>query len=143
MSRSVLTNKLTEKFNQDKVKGLVLQVMMNNEATYDYFYGSYNEEGETPTENTIFGVASLTNSVTAVGIMNLQDDNEVSLKDLASDSLPELKSRDSVKNSMHSDHLLERTAGLPGMNTFNLARLESLQQDADTPNLFGQIPKSE
>src|SRR5690625_7456891 len=82
MSRSVLTNKLTEKFNQDKVKGLALQVMMNNEATYDHFYGSYNEEGATPTENTLFGVASLTKSVTALGIMKLQDDNKLSVKDL-------------------------------------------------------------
>src|SRR5690625_6747377 len=29
------------------------------------------------------------------------------------------------------------------MNAFNLARLESLQQDADAPHLFGQFPKSE
>src|SRR5690625_5661626 len=29
------------------------------------------------------------------------------------------------------------------MNAFNLARLESLQQDADAPHLFGQFPKRE
>lgn len=143
MSRSVLTNKLTEKFNQDKVKGLALQVMMNNEATYDNFYGSYNEEDATPTENTLFGVASLTKSVTAVGIMKLQDDNKLSVKDLVSDWLPELELSESVKNVMQIHHLLTHTAGFPGMNAFNLARLESLKQDPDATHLFGELPKSE
>src|SRR5690625_5395782 len=106
MSRSVLTNKLTEKFNQDKVKGLVLQVMMNNEATYDYFYGSYNEEGATPTENTLFGVASLTKSVTAVGIMKLQDDNKLSVKDLVSDWLP--RSEEHTSELQSRGHLVCR-----------------------------------
>src|SRR5699024_128980 len=135
--------KLTEKVNQDKVKGLALQVMMNNEATDDYSYGSYNEEDATPTENTLFGVAALTKSVTAVAIMKLQDDNNLSVKDLVRDWLPELELSEPVKNVMQIHYLLTHTAGFPGMNAFNLARLESLKQDPDAPHLFGEFPKSE
>lgn len=143
MSRSTLTNKLTEKFNQDKVKGLALQAAINKKITYEYFYGSYNEEDQAPTEDTLFGVASLTKSVTAVGIMKLQDEGKLSVTDLVSDWLPDLNLNKSAKKTMQIHHLLTHTAGFPGMNAFNLARLESLKQDPDAPHLFGEFPESE
>src|SRR5699024_6129577 len=65
------------------------------------------------------------------------------VKDLVSDWLPELELSESVKNVMQIHHLLTHTAGFPGMNAFNLARLKSLKQDPDAPHLFGQFPKSE
>src|SRR5699024_1963554 len=44
---------------------------------------------------------------------------------------------------MQIHHLLTHTAGFPGMNAFNIARLKSLKQDPYSPHIFSQFPKSE
>src|SRR5699024_11787422 len=73
----------------------------------------------------------------------LQGENKLSGSDLVSCLLTELELRWAVKNLMQIHHLLTHTAGFPGMNAFNLARLESLKQEPDAPHLFGEFPKSE
>ncbi len=132
-----LTNILKERFKKDKAKSVALQVAIKNDIAYDYFYGSYDEAGNSPTKDTLYGVASLTKSVTAVGIMKLQDESKVS------SWLPELELSESVKDKITIHHLLTHTAGFPGMTALNLARVESLERDPDAAHLFGEIPQSD
>ena len=138
-----LTQTLEERFKKDKVRSVALQVAVKNEVVYDYFYGAYDEKGSQPTEDTLYGVASLTKSVTAVGIMMLQDEGKLLVTDLVSSWIPELKLPKSYSEKITIHHLLTHTAGFPGMTALNLARLESLERDPDTAYLFGEFPQSE
>ena len=135
-----LNDQLKARFEADQVPSVALEVI-NKGKQYHYFYGYYNEKGDKPTGSTLYGVASLTKSMTAVGIMKLQDDGKLLVTDLLKDWLPEIKLPRQRENKITIHHLLTHTAGFPGMHAFNLARLESLERDPDGQQLFGDFPK--
>lgn len=142
LNKRKLTEQLEERFKKDKAPSVALQVKINNEKVYEYFYGAFDEAGNKPTAKTLYGVASLTKSVTAVGIMKLVDEGKLRVTDLVSDWLPELKLPNSSNEKITIHHLLTHTAGFPGMTALNLARIESLKRDPDGEYLFGELPES-
>ena len=135
-----LNEQLKKRFEADQVPSVALEAVVKDNK-YECFYGAYNEDGDKPTGSTLYGVASLTKSMTAVAIMKLQDDGKLSVTDLIKEWLPEINLPNQSENKITIHHLLTHTAGFPGMNAFNLARLESLERDPDGLKIFGAFPK--
>lgn len=135
-----LNEQLKTRFEIDQVPSVALEAAIKDDR-YECFYGAYNETGDKPTHSTLYGVASLTKSMTAVAIMKLQDKGKLLVTDLIKDWLPELKLPNQSGNKITIHHLLTHTAGFTGMHAFNLARLESLKRDPDGLKIFGAFPK--
>ena len=87
------------------------------------FFGSYGktslETGTAVTEHSLFRIASMTKSFTAMAILNLRDEGKLSLSDPAAVFIPELEeltylSRDATPITIFN--LLTMTAGFPEDN---------------------------
>src|SRR5581483_128077 len=74
-------------------------------------YGFADLESCVPaTENTLFGIGSVSKQMTAVGILTLVRDGKLSLDDPITKYLPEGKG---VWDAVHIRHLLTHTSGIP------------------------------
>ncbi|MBO1005435.1 serine hydrolase domain-containing protein [Pseudogracilibacillus auburnensis] len=133
-----LDKNLIEMCKKAKIPGMALIAAKNGEVIYENYVGYRNKAAQLPvTGDTIFGVASLTKSFTALAIMILEEEGKLSVQDNVIKWLPQLTFIQ-PKTTIH--HLLTHTAGYPGMASFHLARLESLTRDPDGRYLFGKIP---
>src|SRR5690625_3432472 len=75
-----------------RVPGMALMVAQGDDVIYEYFYGYRDVQAKKPvTQDTIFGVASLTKSFAALGIMQLEDAKKLSVDDPIVHWLPEFK----------------------------------------------------
>jgi len=100
--------------------GLVYGVVVDDSLV---FFGSYGESsletGTAVTEHSLFRIASMTKSFTAMAILKLRDEGKLSLSDPASIFIPELEeltylSRDATPVTIFN--LLTMTAGFPEDN---------------------------
>ena len=94
---------LIEKCSVVKVPGMALMVAKDGETIYKHFYGYRDVDRELPVDqDTIFGVASITKSLAALAVMQLEDANKLSVDDPVIKWLPEFKTpknqyRDDIK----------------------------------------------
>lgn len=141
MDVNELDKKIEEMCNVANIPGMALLAAKNGEVIYEKNYGYRHVERKLPVTNeTIFGVASLTKSFAALAILQLQDKAKLSVHDEVTKWLPELTA---IQPNTTIHHLLTHTAGYPGMAAFNKARLESLKRDPDGAYLFGELPLHE
>lgn len=84
------------------------------------------------TPDTLFGVASVTKSMAALAIMQLQDGGRLDVHQPVRRWLPELRgpNPDWMK-AMTIHHFLTHTSGLPGMRPMFHARAGSIRRDPD------------
>ena len=86
-------------------------ISQNDTIIYQKSFGYANlKEGKKNTSNSIFGIASLTKSLTAVGIMKLVEDRKVTLETPISRYFPNFISADSSQITIQ--HLLNHSAGI-------------------------------
>lgn len=81
--------------------------------------------------NTVFRIASMTKSFTAMAILKLRDDGKLALDDPAEKYVPELKSlvyptSDSPRITIH--HLLSQSAGFPEDNPWGDQQLAATDE---------------
>ncbi len=105
----------------------------NGETIFQHMHGYRDVAQQLPvTPNTVFGVASVTKSVTALSIMHAQDKGLLSVNDPIVHWLPELKHlQNRYIDEVTIHHLLTHTAGFPGMPAVHLARVNSVRRDQD------------
>lgn len=90
-----------------------------------------------PTVDTVFPVASVTKSFTALAIMQLQDEGRLSVTDPVIKYLPEFRTPDPVSTSRITiHHFLTHTAGLPPLPSRWFAFARDVARDLDP----GDIP---
>ena len=95
--------------------------------------GTINLDTKKPAETkSLFRIASMTKSFTAMAIMKLRDAGELSLSDLAEKYVPEMKkfkplTKDAVKITIHN--LLTMTAGFPEDNPWGDRQLEDTERE--------------
>ena len=98
---------------EEKVPGLAVAVVAGGEVVYAKGFGHRDQAGRLPvTPDTIFGVASLTKSVTALAVMRLAEERKLSLDDPVKRYLPGFDvpgGGDEI--TIH--HFLSHTSGLP------------------------------
>lgn len=112
---------------QDKhVAGTAVAVSKNGKIIYKNGFGYRDIENKKPvTADTIFGIASISKSFTALAIMKLESEGKLSVNDPVVDYLPnfQLKMEDMSKIKIH--HLLSHTVGLPPIERYqNLNRFQ-------------------
>lgn len=137
-----LDDTLQEMCDSEKIPGMALMVSQDGACIFEKMYGFRDKEKHLPvTPDTLFGVASITKSVAALAIMQLEDAGKLNVDDPVAYWLPEFKlSHPTYTKQVTIHHLLTHTAGLPGLAAVHQARAESIENDPDGNYLFGDIP---
>jgi CubicO group peptidase (beta-lactamase class C family) len=102
---------------EEMIAGAAIDVSQNGEILYQMGFGVCDLKTKEPvTPDTIFGIASISKSFTAMAIMKLAEEGKLSLDDPVIKYLPEFKLH-KIENmkSVKIHHLLSHTAGLPPM----------------------------
>src|SRR5690625_3456386 len=88
---AALDGELTKKCERAKIPGMALVVAKEGKPIFEKYYGYRDVERQLEvTSDTVFGVASITKSFAALGIMQLVDQGKLSVDDPVTKWLPEL-----------------------------------------------------
>lgn len=111
--------------NAYKTPGAI--VALNNDI-YEKGFGYRDKENELPvTGDTVFGIGSVTKSMTSIAILQLQEAGKLSVKDPIKTYLPEITFKGSNEITLH--HLMTHTSGVPPLNTLFYANKQSMEKD--------------
>jgi CubicO group peptidase (beta-lactamase class C family) len=117
MNWSKLDEYIRDKMVKEHIAGVAVGISENGHTTYLKGFGFRDIEAELPaTPETIFGIASVTKSFTALAIIDLERQGFLSVNDAVTDYLPELKFKSaSDMESIKIHHLLTHSTGVPPM----------------------------
>lgn len=112
---SRLTDQVQTIVEQQMAPGLALAVARNGEPIYCHGFGYRNAAAKLPvTENTVFGVASVTKSLTCLAVMQLADRARLAVSDPVVKWLPEFRlPHPAWTGQVTIHHLMTHTSGLP------------------------------
>ncbi|WP_350343499.1 serine hydrolase domain-containing protein [Proteinivorax tanatarense] len=106
-----------EIMEEENIAGVAIGVSKHGKTIYKKGFGVSNKQTKDPVDSgTIFGIASITKSFTALAIMQLQQEGKLSVDDPVIKYLPEFKLcgvEDMSGIKIH--HLLSHTTGCPPM----------------------------
>jgi CubicO group peptidase (beta-lactamase class C family) len=108
---------ITKKMMEEHIAGVSVGISENGETIFQKGFGFRNRDLKLPvTSETIFGVASVTKSFTALAIMELENKGLLSVKDPVINYLPDLKINGiGDMKTIQIHHLLSHTTGVPPM----------------------------
>ncbi len=93
--------------------GAAILVTYNNQILYAQGHGLSDVEQQTPiTLETVFDLASVSKSMTALAVLLLQESGDLNLADPVTQHLPDFKDPNS-DHPIRISHLLNHTSGLP------------------------------
>ncbi|MYL43799.1 serine hydrolase domain-containing protein [Virgibacillus salexigens] len=99
---------------ENNVAGAAVAVSKNGKVIYKNGFGYRDlENRKLVTEDTIFGIASITKSFTALAIMKLESEGKLSIDDPVINYLPEFQLQTVDMSQIKVHHLLSHTVGLP------------------------------
>ena len=104
---------------EENIPGLAVAVSLRGKIIYQRGFGVRNiTTAEPATPQTVFGIASVTKSFTALAIMQLAQQGKLAVNDAVNVHLPEfvlsgVKDEDMASIKIH--HLLSHTTGIPPM----------------------------
>ena len=127
-------DRLFQRYAADrKISGMVWGVVIDGKLAHVQSVGVRDRSANTPvTADTVFRIASMTKSFTALAILKLRDDGKLSLEDPVSKWIPEfakmeLPTRDSAP--LRVRNLMSHSAGFPEDNPWGDQQLAA--SDAD------------
>ena len=127
-----------QEMDQQRVPGLSLAVMINNELIFTRGYGLANVELKAPAlAESVYEVASITKQFTAVAILLLVQDKKLTLDDTLGHLLPggpEFWNRITVRN------LLTHTSGIPDFDDGNAFDVRRDYSEDDLVRLAATLP---
>ncbi|MHA1198709.1 MAG: serine hydrolase [Candidatus Heimdallarchaeaceae archaeon] len=101
-----------------KVPGISVYITKDNNAIYERSFG-LRESGKNvkaATKDTLYGVSSITKSITCFGILQLYEQEKLDINDPVSKYVPfELGFEE---NPILIKHLMSHSSGIPSLNTF-------------------------
>ena len=117
------------------VPGLAVAVAQDEEIIYEKGFGHRDLAiGAEVTPNTIFGVASLTKSVTAISVAKLVDQGKLKFDDLVIKHLPEFRLPGGADPSaVRIRHLLTHTSGMPALDALSVSFKSHSSPDSEDP----------
>ncbi len=123
-----------QRMNKENIAGAAIAVSQHGNTIYQKGFGVTNIETKQPvTPETVFGIASVTKSFTALAVMMLAEEGKLSVDAPVVKYLPEFSLRGlHDRNSVKVHHLLSHTTGLPPMR-----RKEELNQFRDHLTYIG------
>ncbi|UCZ54141.1 beta-lactamase family protein [Bacillus shivajii] len=117
--------------NKYEVPGTAIAVSKNGDEVYKRGIGYRNIDKKLEvTDETMFGIASITKSFTAMAIMQLQEAGMLSVEDPVVTYLPEFKTPNpqyTEKITIH--HFLTHTSGLPTLPSLYYAMKRTMEND--------------
>jgi len=109
-SQSARVDKLFSAWNSKDSPGCAVGISRNGAIVYEHGYGMANIELNVPvTAETVFAIASITKSFTAMSVMLAAERGQLSLDDEVQKYIPEWQDRD---DHITIRHLLTHTSGL-------------------------------
>lgn len=118
---------------EQKIPGLVWGVVIDGKTAHVGSWGTMNRSSLAPvTDNTVFRIASMTKSFTALAILKLRDAGKLSLEDPVARWIPEfgrlgLPTRDSAPLTIRQ--LMSHSSGLPEDNPWGDRQLSASDTD--------------
>jgi len=111
--------------NTYKIPGAIVAL---NKPIYEKGFGYRDKKNQLPvTADTIFGIGSITKSMTSMAILQLQEENKLSVNDYMKTYLPEITFTGSDEITLH--HLMTHTSGILPLNTLFYANKRSMERD--------------
>jgi CubicO group peptidase (beta-lactamase class C family) len=132
---------------EENIPGISIVIIQGDEIIYCQAYGVTNIDSKTPmTTDTLFDLASLSKSFTALATLLLEDSGLIDIDDPVQKYLPDFQIADPRGAQITVRHLLNQTSGIPGTFSeiliFNdsyegmLASLENLRLSNDPGAVF-------
>lgn len=109
-SQTARVDALFAEWNKKEAPGCAVGISRNGAIVYEHGYGMANLELHVPiTPDTVFGIASITKSFTAMSILLAAEQGKLSLDDEVQKYIPEWQDRD---DHVTIRHLLTHTSGI-------------------------------
>ncbi len=106
---------ITQQMEADNIPGVAVAVVRGDEVVYCKGFGIASVKTNLAvTPQTIFDLASISKSFTALGVLLLQDDGLIDLDASVQQYLPDFQPNDSLSSHITVRHLLNHMSGLPG-----------------------------
>lgn len=103
---------ITEQMNELKIPGVAIGIVRGDQVVHVQGYGIADDSGRVMTANTPFLIASLSKSITALGIMQLVEEGKIDLDAPVQTYLPWFQVADEeVSSQITIRHLLNQTSG--------------------------------
>lgn len=102
---------------EQSVPGLSVLITKENEVIYDRSFGSREWQGGKPANSdTIYGIASMTKSITCVAILQLQEQGKLNINDPISKYIPVTIGFPNQPITIH--HLMCHASGIPSLHDY-------------------------
>ena len=119
---------LKRTMDQHKIPGTAVAVAEKGRIVYERGFGTRDRSScATVDPSTIFGIASVSKSFTALAIMILQEEGRLSVHDLVVERLPGFRLAGTPATDVRIHHLLNHTTGLPSLRGLFSAMKESMK----------------
>ncbi|MFH1663101.1 MAG: serine hydrolase domain-containing protein [Chloroflexota bacterium] len=106
---------ITQQMEADNIPGLAVVVVQGDGVVYCKGFGVASIKTNLPvTPQTIFDLASVSKSFTALGVLLLRDDGLIDLDASVQKYLPDFQPNDPMSSHITVRQLLNHTSGLPG-----------------------------
>jgi CubicO group peptidase (beta-lactamase class C family) len=141
----VIDQHLATQIDKWKLPGLAVGVVIDGELVHEKGFGVLDVDSRAPvTADSVFRIASMTKSFTAMAILKLRDEGRLSLEDPVDKHLPELRelaypTRDSARITIRE--LLSHGEGFPEDNPWGDRQL-AMTEEEFTKTLLKGIPFS-
>jgi len=133
---SAFETRAKELITQHRIPSVSLGIAKNGKLDYYKGFGARHLATGLPvTEDTVFGLASVTKSFTCVAIMQLQEKGKLSVHDPVVKYLPEftIKQKEYEKDiTIH--HFMSHTAGLPPLPSLMYSMKRIMEKDPSAPD---------
>jgi len=108
-------NYITQQMEADNIPGLAVVVVRGDGVVYCKGFGIASVKTNLAvTPQTIFDLASISKSFTALGVLLLRDDGLIDIDAPVQKYLPDFQPNDPLSSNITVRHLLNHTSGLPG-----------------------------
>ena len=116
---------------QGRIPGLALGLVRGGRTVLARGYGFRDRAHRAPaTPDTIFGIASMTKSFTALSILRLQEDRKLRVTDPVVRHLPEFRTAEPRRTSRITlEHFLTHSSGLPPLPSIYYTSGRSIARD--------------
>ena len=122
------------------IPGLAVVVVQGDEVVYCKGFGIASTNTNQPvTPQTIFDLASVSKSFTALGVLLLRDDGLIELDDPIQQYMPDFKPNDSLASHITVRQLLNHTSGLPGAFSAPLIFQQGDDEMAELVTALGRV----
>ncbi|MHA2249922.1 MAG: serine hydrolase domain-containing protein [Candidatus Kariarchaeaceae archaeon] len=133
--KKVYEREIVKLLREAKVPGLSVLISKDGETLYERNFGSREWEGSKPaTSDTLYGIASMTKSMTSTAILMLHEQGKLNIHDPISKYLPVTINYQNTAITIHD--LMCHGSGLPNLASYST----SLRNEDLTPFKMPNIP---